>query len=406
MHAGALRCWSYSASPSLHSRCCDSQKVGLLRPEPVRLRYTGRELLPRATLAAPSPPLAGAVHHVLDRPPREGVLGAAFDFLRICWGARLFAAAMASVITPIPLLPPAPHLLLQIYTVAMIHPLRNKSLCASRLLSHPLTAGRLQLVHSWLHLVAAIPGGPGALPVRPLAGPATNHAHAPVEPAYRPASHPASPRLSPAAVVLNGAHPPSGNPQQECEEVLSFLSLSVGLLLPLLLVVKTEPASSLERWEAAQRALGLECSSSEASTSSEASGGGGHASDGARRTSGMGPRLARAWRWAEARIEEGMRLLAGRSWLAPRPPRRPISRLEELQRHRPYADVFLTPEQLHALDSLARRLDGGSGNGGGGSPAQLNAWQRLVLWWLVLSLAFVLSLVSPGWPGAPAQAAH
>jgi hypothetical protein len=65
--------------------------------------------------------------------------------------------------------------------------------------------------------------------------------------------------------------------EQQCEAFLSFLFVSVGLLLPVLLLVRTEPPASLRAWEQARGACGGSLA---------------------------------------ARVEAAIRQLCGRSWLA------------------------------------------------------------------------------------------
>jgi hypothetical protein len=48
----------------------------------------------------------------------------------------------------------------------------------------------------------------------------------------------------------------SSSREQQCEAFLSFLFVTVGLLLPVLLLVKTEPPASLRAWEQAHGACG------------------------------------------------------------------------------------------------------------------------------------------------------
>jgi len=58
--------------------------------------------------------------------------------------------------------------------------------------------------------------------------------------------------LQPPAPTSSAPDPSAWQPQRaECEAFLTFLFWAAGLLLPILLVVKTEPPHSLRRWEAA-----------------------------------------------------------------------------------------------------------------------------------------------------------
>lgn len=74
-----------------------------------------------------------------------------------------------------------------------------------------------------------------------------------------------------------------------CEGALNFLAALLGLLLPLLFLLKTEPAASIERLQL--RRNRTQCS-------------------------GMLGRIAAWWHTAEAGAEQALRDLAGRSWMA------------------------------------------------------------------------------------------
>lgn len=93
--------------------------------------------------------------------------------------------------------------------------------------------------------------------------------------------------------------------RSRCEGALNFAAALLGLLLPLLFVVKTEPAACLARWEARRRAW-LDGRGTPAR--------GGSGAGGSLRW------LARALWNAETAAEEAARGLAGRSWLAASPP--------------------------------------------------------------------------------------
>lgn len=84
------------------------------------------------------------------------------------------------------------------------------------------------------------------------------------------------------------------SPQAQCEAYLHIVSFWVGLVLPLCLLIKTEPAESLKTWEVAWEAHQTEWQS-------------------ARQPSGPADTSRHLGMVSEA----CMRQLAGRSWLAP-----------------------------------------------------------------------------------------
>lgn len=112
--------------------------------------------------------------------------------------------------------------------------------------------------------------------------------------------------------------------QQECGAFFTFAGLAVGVLLPLWLLVKTEPASSLARWDAARQAAGHPHAASQAPLHSR----------------------------AVTSFEAAVRALCGRSWLS--------SREQQQQGW------------------------------------QLEGWQRALMWWQVLSLAWLCSIALAG----------
>lgn len=79
----------------------------------------------------------------------------------------------------------------------------------------------------------------------------------------------------------------------QCEGALNFLAAILGLLLPLVFLRKTEHAASLARIQT-RRTRAPSC--------------------------GMLGLLVLAWHRVEAGIEEALRQLVGRSWLAVEPP--------------------------------------------------------------------------------------
>lgn len=84
--------------------------------------------------------------------------------------------------------------------------------------------------------------------------------------------------------------------QSECEGVLNFIAAVVGLLLPICFIVKTEPAALLAAWEARDAARNND--------------------DGGGSSSGIWGTLAAGCHRAEAAVEQSVRFLCGRSWLA------------------------------------------------------------------------------------------
>lgn len=69
------------------------------------------------------------------------------------------AVLMAAMLNPLPLVPLAPQLVLQAYAVAMIR--SNNTLCATPLLSAPLSAQRIHRFHSLLHALSHVLPGEG-----------------------------------------------------------------------------------------------------------------------------------------------------------------------------------------------------------------------------------------------------
>ena len=112
--------------------------------------------------------------------------------------------------------------------------------------------------------------------------------------------------------------------QHECAAFFTFIGLAVGVLLPLWLLVKTEPSSSLARWEASQQAAGYPHAGAKAPLHSR----------------------------ALVSFEAAVRAVCGRSWLSGR-------------------------EQQWRQQQQGRQLEG---------------WQRALLWWQVLSLAWLCSV--------------
>jgi hypothetical protein len=123
--------------------------------------------------------------------------------------------------------------------------------------------------------------------------------------------------------------------QQQCEAFLSFVFLAFGMVLPLLLMVKTEPPTSLRAWDESR-----------------------------------GSASSLAGRLAES-LEAAIRQLCGRSWLA----------------------LGLDAGRDVAADSPASSPRSSGSNSRCRTPwVTLRGWQRGVAWWLLLSLLWAVSV--------------
>lgn len=145
--------------------------------------------------------------------------------------------------------------------------------------------------------------------------------------------------------------------QQSCEAFLTFTSALVGVLLPITVLLLTEPPTSLKAWEESDAAVA-----------------GGRTRGGALRRLGAwaaGP-LSQA-------VEAGARQLVGHSWLAGR--------------------AAAAPEDSALIYANAR----GSQRRGCWPP--LAGWQRVCAWWLLLCMlwaaTFELHSASLRRAGAP-----
>lgn len=184
-------------------------------------------------------------------------------------------------------------------------------------------------------LACVLPGEGNGTPLR------MHRSHLPPS-AFRPAGR--APLTAPrtalhaggvGSALLEGRGQGSVSAAAECESFLTCLSVVVALLLPAYVAVKTEPADSLQRWEAAQL--------------SRAAGAGSGAAG------GPAARLQQALARFEASVGGGIRhVFCGRSWLAG---------------ERPAAG----PEP--------------------GLPVRQLAWyERLGAWWLLLALVYQLAV--------------
>lgn len=246
---------------------------------------------------------AAGIQAVLNASPQPGIRGVVKDLYKVVWGSRLVAVLMAVMLNPLPLVPLVPQMLLQVYAVAMIR--SNNTLCATPLLSAPLTTQRIRRFHSLLHIFSqALPGGVGQ---------------------------------SMFPLLLR-----SGRQREaECESFLTFLFYTVGLLMPMWLLVKTEPPSALRAWERRQGGQAL---------------------------TGRQPPLGRLGTGAEA----ALRHLCGRSWLAPP-----------------------QPEEGREWLAAASGATAGAGVAEGRARKRglrLWGWERAFAWWLLLALLWAVSV--------------
>ncbi|PRW33626.1 putative NADH dehydrogenase [ubiquinone] 1 alpha subcomplex subunit mitochondrial [Chlorella sorokiniana] len=195
------------------------------------------------------------IQKVLGGAAQPGARGMLKDLLRLIWGSRLVAVMSSAAMVPLSLLGLVPQLALLLYAVAMVR--ANPSLCSSALTTHPLTRQRIRSVHDVLHLAGMLlPGGIGQA----------------------------------TSSLQHGE-------ELDCESFLTFLFIMVGVVLPLVVLVKTEPPASLKAWEERRQ---------RANSSSGGSGGGG----GGRKPRGLwGCACAAAGR-AALLLEAGMRELS------------------------------------------------------------------------------------------------
>ena len=151
----------------------------------------------------------------------------------------------------------------------------------------------------------------------------------------------------------------SSRPEAECEAFLTLFQFAVGLLMPMLVLVKTEPPHSLRAWDEACAAR--EISAAGAANGSSGGGGGGGEVRQARQ---RGPLAT-----LEHAVEAAVRSLCGRSWLAP---------------------VLPTDDERASLMALQRELTGQRPR----HPLRLRlqGWERLVAWWLLVSCSWALSV--------------
>lgn len=145
--------------------------------------------------------------------------------------------------------------------------------------------------------------------------------------------------------LARAPHPP----QAECEAFLSLFTLAVGLLLPIFVVVRTEPPTSLRAWDLRREGWPGPAGSS------DSQGGG-------------------ALAQLEASVEAAVRQLCGRSWLAPPEP---------------------SDEERAVLYRL--RMEGaGDAAAAARKPfrCSLRPWERVFAWWLMLALLWALCVTA------------
>lgn len=163
----------------------------------------------------------------------------------------------------------------------------------------------------------------------------------------------------------------SERPEAECEAFLSIFNFAVGLALPLFLLIRTEAPTSLRAWEATSERLWAQPGPAGPDGTGDGDGAGGGRGD-ARAGDGQSPPslLERL----EGTVEGVVRMLCGRSWLAPPEP---------------------TDDQLVAMWRLRRDLAGGDPHPVGHLlRLRLMPWERLFAWWLILALAWALCVAT------------
>ncbi|KAL4419852.1 hypothetical protein ABPG75_006950 [Micractinium tetrahymenae] len=268
---------------------------------------------------------ARGIQKVLDADPQPGLHGALKDLFKVVWGSRLVAVFLSSLMTPLPLMPLVPHLLVQVYSVPTLVQVysvalvrANDSLCATPLLAHPATAARISALHQAMHLASMVlPGSIGQ-------------------------------SISPALQASQQG--------QQCEAILTFLFIVTGLLFPIACLLATEPAHSLHAWEARRQ--------QQQQQQQQQPGGG---------RGGLRGVVSRA----AAALEHAVRELCGSSWLAGRPPRSPSRQWS-----------WPPPAGTSAAQQGSGSASPGSAAASPSCELSLHGWQRAVGWWLLLSLAW------------------
>lgn len=175
----------------------------------------------------------------------------------------------------------------------------------------------------------------------------------------------------------------------DCESFLSFLFIMVGVVLPLAVLVWTEPPASLQAWEQRRQSASTSASrnigggTGANAVGSRGSGSSGSSVAGSRASGGSGSHAVRGsyksrGGWGSARaaasraallLEAGMRELCGRSWMAP-------AVAQQAQRGRQLAATSAAGPQ-----QLARQLSADLE-----MRWSLAGWQRGIAWWLLISI--------------------
>ena len=254
-------------------------------------------------------------------------------------GSRLVAVCLAPLVQPLSVLGLLPQAALQLYAVVMVR--GNRSVCAAPLLMHATSKARIHTLHSVMRLVALLLPGKAGWAGQQGSKPAMPMVHAPCKcpsqhTSFALAALLANACLSPHCCCAGGAgheltRPGRMSAEQECAAFFTYIGLTVGVLLPLWLLVKTEPSSSLAKWEAAWHS----------------------AAEGQGRVAR--PPLHRL----AACLEAGLRALLGRSWLS-------SSSSQQWRRQQPQ------------------------------NRWQLEGWQRALLRWQLLALAWLCSVALAG----------
>ena len=162
----------------------------------------------------------------------------------------------------------------------------------------------------------------------------------------------------------------SASQQVECEAFLSFVFIMAGIVLPIALLLATEPPQSLAKWEDGQRGGeggwrawgGGDRQGSGSGSSSGASGGGGLCGRSLHR-------LRAACGVAAAAVEGAIRRLCRRSWLASGP-----------------AEALEAVPRSHPQELMV--------SGGAFEWGPLRGWKLLVAWWILLFLLWALTFIA------------
>lgn len=164
------------------------------------------------------------------------------------------AVALAPLVQPLNMLGLLPHAALQLYALAVVR--SNRSLCTTPLLAHPVSKARVNSLHNVMRLAAlALPGKEGRQAGEPAGLEGLHTADVPhdrpqCDHPFAVANRPAVPLACTGGAGHELTRPERMSADQECAAFLNFVGVCFGVLLPLWLLVKTEPCSSLARWDA------------------------------------------------------------------------------------------------------------------------------------------------------------